>query len=138
MLRRAEWTVAPVRRDAVTYCFLRVRVAAPACSWTATLVEEPCEVGASRGRLGARRAPTSDENSAERGMTRKNNFKQQQLWLPVSRDNALELPAGKRRELSAALADLLLQYASAAAESEPTVEEAGYDNNQTAGDQDNA
>ena len=72
-------------------------------------------------------------------MTRKNNFKQQPLWLPVSTDNALELPAGKRRELTAALADLLLQYASPSPESEPTVEEeAGYDNNQTARDQDNA
>jgi hypothetical protein len=71
-------------------------------------------------------------------MTRKNKFKQQQLWLPVSTNHALELPAGKRRELIAALADLLLQYATAAAESEQLEEEAGYDNNPTAGDQDNA
>jgi len=71
-------------------------------------------------------------------MTRKNNFKQRPLWLPVSTDNALELPAGKRRELTAALADLLLQYASASAESEPTKEEAGHDNKQTARNQDNA
>ena len=71
-------------------------------------------------------------------MRRKNNFKQQQLWLPVGTGKALELPAGKRRELTAALADLLLQYASASAESEPTMEEAGYDNNQTAREQDNA
>ena len=71
-------------------------------------------------------------------MRRKNNFKQQPLWLPVSTDNALELPAGKRRELIAGLADLLLQYANTLSESEQTEEEAGYDNNQTARDQDNA
>ena len=34
--------------------------------------------------------------------------------------------------------DLLLQYATAAPESEQLEEEAGYDNNPTAGDQDNA
>lgn len=71
-------------------------------------------------------------------MTRKNNFKQQQLRLPVSTDDALELTAGKQRELTAALADLLLQYASTSLESKPTEEESGYDNNQTARDQANA
>jgi hypothetical protein len=61
-------------------------------------------------------------------MRQKNNFQQRQLWLLPSTDDAVELPAGKRRELATALADFLLHFATALV--------GGQDRDQSAGGQD--
>ena len=60
-------------------------------------------------------------------MTRKNNFQQLRLWTPPIAPDGVDLPAAKRRELTAALADLLWQFASVSSERETTHEHGGYD-----------
>lgn len=55
--------------------------------------------------------PTKTQRSQE--MTQKNKFEQQSLWLFPATDHRVELSADQRRELTAALADLLLQLAGA-------------------------
>ena len=49
-------------------------------------------------------------------MTRKNKFQQQQLWMPPIAPAGVELPAPQRLELTAALAELLRQFASLSTE----------------------
>ena len=49
-------------------------------------------------------------------MSRKNNLRQQQLWMPPMAPDGLALPAAQRRTLTAALADLLRQFASVSGE----------------------
>jgi hypothetical protein len=60
-------------------------------------------------------------------MTRKNHFQQQQLWILPAAPAGVELPATKRRELTAALAELLWQFASVSAERQANQEHGGYD-----------
>jgi hypothetical protein len=60
-------------------------------------------------------------------MPLKNKFQQAQLWmLPIAPDG-VELPAAKQRELTAALADLLWQFARVLAEMETAQPHGGYD-----------
>jgi len=67
------------------------------------------------------------EITTESWMTVKNKFQQQRLWtLPIERDGG-ELPATRRQELMAALADLLWQFARVSAEVETTGEQGGSD-----------
>jgi hypothetical protein len=60
-------------------------------------------------------------------MTLKTNFRQQRLWMLSNTPDGMELPAAKRRELTAALADLLLQFAGEVSKMENTPEHGGSD-----------
>jgi hypothetical protein len=65
--------------------------------------------------------------TTEPWMILKNKFQQQQLWMLPIAPAGEELPAGKRQELIAALADLLWQFASVSAERETANQQGGYD-----------
>jgi hypothetical protein len=82
-------------------------------------VEEACVLHVSAGCLGVdqSRRPVS-EITTELWMTRKHKFQQPQLWMPPVAPVGVELSAPQRRELTAALADLLWQFASLSTETE--------------------
>jgi hypothetical protein len=82
-------------------------------------VEEARVLRVSAGCLGVdqSRQPVSEINT-EPWMTRKHKFQQQQLWILPIAPAGVELSAPQRRELTAALADLLWQFASLSTETE--------------------